>query len=364
MPADPNQANPALLEAVNLAYNPLLKLSQRLACSTPSGRALLPPPCEKVLEWHKLAQLWLGNDPMRNWIPIHHPLYPASLLNLKDPPLLLFAQGDLSTLALRSIGMVGSRSASRQGLLTAREFAKAFVQSGWAVISGLAEGIDGASHRGALLGEGPTVAVLGGAIDMLYPKCHEPLASDIVRSGGLLLSEYPPGTAPQPAFFPRRNRLIAALSDGLLVVEAALRSGSLITARVASELGKPVMAIPGSIQSTHAKGCHAMIKKGALLVETAADVLDEAAAALSPERRPFTPQKAGAPANSPATAPCDALSADCKQVLSALDFERQPFDVLVQVLQKPADWVLSALTELELEGLALNEAGNTWMRTA
>lgn len=359
---DADHAEPTLLDAVNLAYNPLLKPAQRLACSSPSGKALLPPACDKVLEWHQLATHWLGNDPQRNWIPIHHPLYPASLLNLKDPPLLLFAMGDLSVLALRSIGMVGSRSASRQGLQTARDFAKAFALSGWAVVSGLAEGIDGASHRGALQGEGPTIALLGGAIDSLYPKCHEPLAHDIVQHGGLLLSEYPPGTAPQPAFFPRRNRIIAALSDGLLVVEAALRSGSLITARVASELGKPVMAIPGSIQSTHAKGCHAMIKKGALLVETANEVIDETAATLAPGRQSFDVLPLPTEEIADGGASEGALSEECRQVLSVLDFERCGFDSLVQRLQRPADWVLSALTELELEGWVFNEAGNHWIR--
>ncbi len=209
--------------------------------------------------------------------------YPPSLLCIDDPPLLLYllGTGALRAAALaRSIAVVGSRNPSPQGATNARNFSRSLGQAGLTVVSGLALGIDGAAHEGALESLAPgaqglaTIAVVGTGLDRVYPGQHRDLARRISQNG-LLLSEYPLGTPPLSANFPRRNRLIAGLAQGTLVVEAALKSGSLITARLTAEQGKEVFAIPGSIHLTQARGCHALIKQGAKLVESVQDVLEE-----------------------------------------------------------------------------------------
>lgn len=210
------------------------------------------------------------------------PLYPSALLNLEDPPTLLYMTGQLEV-NIRfspSIAIVGSRNPTPQGQVNARQFAKACVHAGLTVVSGLALGIDGAAHEGALDAASDraqawaTIAVVGTGLDRVYPKRHHDLAHRVAQHG-LIVSEYPLGTPPLAANFPRRNRLIAGLSLGTLVVEAALQSGSLITANLAAEQGKDVFAIPGSIHSPQSHGCHALIRQGAKLVESAQDILDE-----------------------------------------------------------------------------------------
>nr|WP_090139890.1 DNA-processing protein DprA [Limnohabitans sp. DM1] len=212
--------------------------------------------------------------------------YPAPLLQIPDPPLMLYALGQVSALRHlhvdRSLAMVGSRNPTPQGAVNAREFARSLAASGLTIVSGLALGVDGAAHEGALQGAQAggqpgalaTIAVVGTGLDRVYPRQHRDLAHRITASG-LILSEYPLGTPPLAHHFPRRNRLISGLSQATLVVEAALQSGSLITAKQALEQGRDVMAIPGSIHSAQAKGCHALIKQGAKLVESAQDVLEE-----------------------------------------------------------------------------------------
>ena len=211
----------------------------------------------------------------RRFITLSDTLYPHALLQTADPPLLLYAEGALERLAAPAIAIVGSRHPTPQGEENAREFAAELSRQGWVVVSGLAIGIDAAAHEGALLGAARTVAVMGAGPDQPYPARNAGLAARIVAEAGLLLSEYAPGTPPLPDNFPRRNRIIAGLTQGTLVVEAALRSGSLITARLASEAGREVFAIPGSIHSAQSKGCHALIKQGAKLVEVATDILEE-----------------------------------------------------------------------------------------
>ena len=208
--------------------------------------------------------------------------YPARLLRIPAPPLMLYALGQTAALqdlnAERSLAMVGSRNPTPQGQANAREFARALASSGLTIVSGMALGIDGAAHDGALQGARPqalaTIAVVGTGLDRVYPRQHRELAHRIAQRG-LILSEYHLGTPPLNANFPKRNRLIAGLSQATLVVEAALQSGSLITAKQALEQGRDVLAIPGSIHSAQAKGCHALIKQGAKLVESAQDVLEE-----------------------------------------------------------------------------------------
>jgi DNA processing protein len=200
--------------------------------------------------------------------------YPRALLEIADPPALLYAAGRTELLSRPALAIVGSRNASAQGERNAESFAKALSDAGLAIVSGLALGIDAAAHRGGLAGTSATIAVLGTGIDVVYPRRNADLAAEIARRG-LLLSEFAPGTAPASHNFPRRNRLISGLAQGCLVVEAALASGSLITARAAADQGREVFAIPGSIHSPLSKGCHALIKSGAKLVESAEDVLAE-----------------------------------------------------------------------------------------
>ena len=206
------------------------------------------------------------------------PRYPPRLLHLVDPPLVLHVEGDVGALAKPQIAIVGSRNASAVGLATASELAQALNRRGWIVTSGLAEGIDRAAHQGALAEAGlpgpATIAVMGTGIDRVYPTRHRALAKAIANKGALV-SELPPDTPPMAENFPRRNRLIAALSEGVLVVEAATRSGSLITARLAAEIGREVFAVPGSIHSPQSRGCHWLLRQGAALVETVEDVLSE-----------------------------------------------------------------------------------------
>lgn len=200
--------------------------------------------------------------------------YPQPLLETPDPPALLYLHGRRELLARPGLAVVGSRNATPQGISNAEQFARAFSAAGLTIVSGLALGIDAAAHRGALEGAGSTIAVLGTGADILYPQRNRALGERIAREG-LIVSEFPLGAPPHGGNFPRRNRVISGLTRGCLVVEAALASGSLITARLAAEQGREVFAIPGSIHSPHAKGCHALIKQGAKLVESAQDLLQE-----------------------------------------------------------------------------------------
>ena len=202
--------------------------------------------------------------------------YPSRLLDLADPPRLLYIEGNPALLNRPMIAIVGSRNASPEGLKHAHYFAQALSREGLLVISGLARGVDGAAHCGAIGGNGnhPTLAVCGTGLDLVYPKEHHWLAGKISQHG-LLVSELAPGTSPKPGNFPRRNRIIAAFSLGVLVIEAAEKSGSLITARLACELGREVFALPGSIRSPVSKGCHQLIQQGAKLVQGPRDILEE-----------------------------------------------------------------------------------------
>lgn len=224
---------------------------------------------------------WLAASPAHAVLTLGDAAYPARLLEMADPPLLLFAQGRLDALRGPLLAIVGARHPTPQGADNARAFAAHFSRQGWTVVSGLAAGVDGSAHEGALDGPSPTIAVVGTGLDRVYPARHRALAHRIVEQG-LILSEYLLGTPPLAPNFPKRNRLIAALGQGTLVVEAAVQSGSLITARLAAEMGREVLAIPGSIHNPLSRGCHALIKQGAKLVETAEDVLEELRGGLRP----------------------------------------------------------------------------------
>ncbi len=246
--------------------------------------SLLPETRQRVDHWMHVSLKWLSKNPQNTILTWWDPDYPSALRNLSTPPLILYTTGQIKLMNHACLAMVGSRGATSVGLRRAVHFASELSKQGWVIVSGLAQGIDAASHWGCVKNNGATIAVMGCGIDVIYPSENEALYQQIVKNGGLLISEYPPQTPPRPIFFPRRNRIIAGLCDGLLVIEATMRSGSLITARLANEMGKPIMAIPGSIDSPQARGCHHMIKNGAVLIETVQDIEQECNSTLDKPR--------------------------------------------------------------------------------
>ncbi|WP_432697116.1 DNA-processing protein DprA [Marinobacterium sp. YM272] len=267
------------------------------------------------------------------------PQYPDLLRQIHDPPILLWIDGDPSILGLPQLAVVGSRHASRGGAQQAYRFAAELAAGGLGICSGLARGIDAAAHQGALDRTGKTVAVMGTGLDRCYPAANRHLAQQIRQSGGTLVSEYPPGTEPLAQNFPRRNRIISGLSVGTLVVEAAPRSGSLITARQALDQGREVFALPGSVHNPLSKGCHALIREGAVLVESSEDILQELAPLLGSLQL-----QAAEPADTPGDVQQDPL-------LLQIPFDPTSFDDLAQrVMLGPAE-LQQQLMRLELEGL-------------
>lgn len=304
-------------------------------------------------------------------VTLGDPLYPPGLLALEDPPLLLYLLGQLDRMQAaagdadpagwpkRALAIVGSRNPTPQGVENARQFARALRAAGLVIVSGLALGVDGAAHDGALQAAAEsgqalaTIAVIGTGIDRVYPRRHRELAHRIAAHG-LIVSEYALGTPPLPANFPRRNRLISGLSQGTLVVEAALQSGSLITARLASEQGKEVFAIPGSIHSPQSRGVHALIRQGAKLVETARDVLEEL-------HWPAGTSAAAAPAE---PGPEPELDADDSALLQALGADPVGLDALQARTGLPTAVLQARLLELELEGHVGRLPGGLFQRLA
>ncbi len=271
--------------------------------------------------------------------------YPAALLEIPDPPSLIYVRGNKALLNRRGLAIVGSRNATPQGVQTAEQFAHHLAAQGLSIISGLALGIDTAAHRGALAAGGDTIAVIGTGADRVYPARNRELAIAIVERGAIV-SEFPLGTPAIAANFPRRNRIIAGLSRGVLVVEAATESGSLITARLAGEQGRDVFAIPGSIHSPVARGCHRLIKQGAKLVETAADVLEELGQ--------FAPPISVPTASEP--------PAEAHALLTAISHEPCTFDQIVERSGLPAEQLLPQLLTLELCSEIAVLPGNRYQR--
>ena len=273
--------------------------------------------------------------------------YPKALLEIADPPPLLYAKGNLALLNKLSIAIVGSRNASVQGEKNAEAFAQGLAEHGLCIVSGLALGIDGAAHRGALKAKGDTIAVVGTGLDMVYPAQHRDLAHQIASSG-LIISEFPLGTLSKPQNFPRRNRLISGLSLGCLVVEANLKSGSQITARLSAEQGREVFAIPGSIHSPLAKGCHQLIKQGAKLVDSLQDIVEE----LNLSKAVSAPV---AEENSP-------TNQDQQMLLDAMAYDAISIETLVQLTGLTVSTLSSMLTLLELEGRITGLAGGQYQQ--
>jgi DNA processing protein len=282
--------------------------------------------------------------------------YPPLLATIADAPLVLFVEGTAATLSLPQLAIVGSRNPTQLGRDTARQFAEHLAGAGLAITSGLALGIDAAAHRGALEAGGRTVAVLGCGLDAVYPREHAGLAAEIAATGALV-SEMPTGTPPLRHHFPRRNRLISGLSVGTLVVEAALQSGSLITARLASEQGREVFAIPGSIHNPMARGCHRLIRQGAKLVETSDDIFSELGALLAG-------LSAGARVEAPDAQEDSgpALDKDYEILLDALGFAPAGIDTLVARTGFATDVLASMLLILELDGRVAQQPGGLYCR--
>jgi DNA processing protein len=307
----------------------------------------------------------VGND--RRWLAVDHhhlitvaePDYPELLRQLPDPPVGLFVSGNLALLSTPQLAVVGSRNPTPYGRETAESFARHLSTCGLTITSGLAAGIDAASHRGALQGSGSTVAVCGTGLDVIYPRSSEALARDIERTGALV-SEYLPGTPPRKHHFPRRNRIISGLSLGTIVVEATLGSGSLITARLAADQGREVFAIPGSIHNPMAKGCHELIRQGAKLVDSAEHILSELgplAAALRSSLAIQIDEAIDSTGISRAR-----LDKDYKILLDALGFEPLGVDQLVTRSGLGADSVASMLLMLELNGRVESYPGGLYVR--
>jgi len=327
------------------------KLVSALLAEPPALAALL----KTTTEW-----LQAGNN--RRIVALGDAAYPATLLNIEDPPLMLYMLGALAERAqaateiiATSLAIVGSRNPTPQGESNARQFARAFAEAGVCVVSGLALGIDGAAHDGALLGGGQTIAVVGTGLDRVYPKKHLALAHRIAQQG-MIISEFPLGTPPLMPNFPRRNRIISGLSLGTLVVEAALKSGSLITARLAAEQGKEVFAIPGSIHSPQSRGCHALIKQGAKLVELAQDVLEEMTLPLGGLAQRLT---------RPLDAPGDSCAASCSDddpLIAALGFDAVSLDTLQARTGLDTARLQAQLLELELNGQVARLPGGLFQR--
>jgi DNA processing protein len=319
----------------------------------PSARIFLASPDDAAidadLEWIHASNATL--------IPCTSPLYPKLLGHTSRAPAVLYVLGDATALHTPQLAMVGSRSPTASGRDTARDFAEFFARAGITITSGLALGIDSASHEGALRANGVTIAVCGTGLDLTYPRRNTELARRI-RERGALVSEFPPRTKPMPGHFPQRNRIISGLSFGTLVVEAARNSGSLITAQHAVDQGREVFAIPGSIHNPLSRGCHKLIRSGASLVESAADVLSEVLNSLKPQSLATpvaaTPNVAEAP---------PALDKEYEILLDALGFEPAGIDVLVVRTGIPSDSVSSMLLKLELLGRVAPHAGGRYVRT-
>ena len=353
---------------------------------TPAQVSALTEPPDGLAEALDSTLAWLAadgqDDARRCVVPLGDPRYPAELLGIEDPPPLLYMLGQvpatdsvpfgapdgtgraqeatptIANLYPPAVAMVGSRNPTPQGALNARQFARALREAGLTVVSGLALGIDGAAHEGALEAGHPglaTIAVIGTGIDRVYPSRHRELAHRIA-SQGLIVSEYPLGTPPLAPNFPKRNRLIAGLSLGTLVVEAATQSGSLITARLAAEQGKEVFAIPGSIHSAQSRGCHQLIRQGAKLVESAQDVLEEL-------RLPI-PASAidNAAAGADSTGDGATFSSEGDALLEALGADPVSLDALQARTGLPTPELQARLLELELEGQVGRLPGGLFQR--
>ena len=307
----------------------------------------------KKPNWEIIDQdlAWLA-QPDNHILLFSDPDYPTQLKEIPDPPPILFARGDIDLIHFPQIAIVGSRNPSSSGIQIATDFSISLSQAGFTITSGLALGIDATSHRGALSAQGKTIAVTGTGLDRVYPAAHKQLATDII-SNGVLISEFPPGTTAQANHFPRRNRIISGLCIGLLVVEAAKKSGSLITARMALEQNREVFAIPGSINNPLARGCNSLIREGAKLVETTQDILEELAHLFQPASKP-TP--------TPEINTLPALDTEQQTLLNFIQFSPTSIDQMVTESGFSVENIASHLLMLEIQGYISPVNGGNYTR--
>lgn len=327
---------------------PQSSLRKLLSAQQASALQTAPEHWERLLQ-NTWAWLQAADDAPHALLTLGDSDYPQALLQTPDPPLLLYLKGRRELLCKTALAVVGSRNPTPQGRDNAITFAHQLSDSGLCVVSGMASGIDGAAHQGAMQGVGMTIAVVGTGLDSVYPRSHAALARRIAQDG-LLVSEYALGTPALAQHFPQRNRLIAGLAEGTLVVEAALQSGSLITARLAAECGRDVFAIPGSIHAPQSRGCHQLIQQGAKLVTCAQDILDE----LRPDQIPALGAAAAHPTltSEPSEGP----------LLSALGYEPTSLDALIERTGESAASLSAQLLELELNGQVQRLPGQLFQR--
>jgi DNA processing protein len=341
----------ALLDAFGLPAAIFEASTTALTRCVPStlAQTLAAAPDPAIAHAIARAESWLDAGTAHAIVTLADADYPRALLATSDPPTLLYAIGRIDLLNRPALAIVGSRNATRQGAETATAFAQHLAHAGLTVVSGLALGIDAAAHRGALKAvdegaEASTIAVVGTGVDVIYPATNKAL-TQAIRARGVVVSEFALGTPGIAHNFPRRNRIIAGLARGVLVVEAALRSGSLITARLAAEAGRDVFAVPGSIHSPMAKGCHRLIKDGAKLAEDAADILGEL----------------GLPAVGAAPAPASTRAGE-SELLAAMGFDPVDLDTLAARTGRDAGDLVAALLELELAQDIERLPGNRYQR--
>ncbi len=320
---------------------------------SPAARAQLRRPVPPT----RAELRWLGGS-RHHLVPFTDPRYPRLLAGVEHRPAALYAAGNLDALGEPPFAEVGSRNPTPPGADTAFEFARALAERGLAIVSGLASGIDTAAHRGALAAQGVTIAVLGSGVDIVYPPSNWELA-EVIQHEGLLLSEFPLGTPPRRSHFPRRNRVIAGIARGILVVEAAHGSGSLITARAAGDLGRPVFAVPGSIHNPLSRGCHELIKRGAKLAETVDDILKGL------NFSTFFPRGSGSVcAARRDEADAAGMDKEHKILLDALGFDPADLDMLIARTGFKPEAVSSMMLILELEGHVQAAPGGRYSRVA
>ncbi|MFP5440108.1 MAG: DNA-processing protein DprA [Gammaproteobacteria bacterium] len=350
--------SPRLLRTVLLACGSVSHALSMCEELPPDMRRLLLRVCARTDELRALASTELrflaAADASLLWSDDTH--YPALLAEVSSAPSLLFCRGNVAALARPQLAIVGSRHASPSGLAAARAFAADLAAAGFVITSGLALGIDAMAHEGALAAGGETVAVLGCGADVVYPRRHVALA-DRIRARGCIVTEMPPGTEPLAAHFPQRNRIISGLSLGVLVVEAAMDSGSLITARFAAEQGREVFAIPGSIHSPTSRGCHQLIREGATLVETSAQIMEALAHFVAPADRPLP-----AAGNRSATSP--VLAADEARLVAAMSPAGSVVDDLAAQTGLGAARIAMLLNDLLLRDVVHALPGGLWQPAA
>jgi len=283
-------------------------------------------------------------------LPITSPSYPELLRSIHTPPQILYVRGQVDVLSMPQLAIVGSRNFSASGGENARSFARELASCGFTVTSGLARGIDSMAHLGAME-TGKTIAVLGAGVETIYPRCNQKLSDEILKTGGAVISEFAPGTPPRPAHFPQRNRIISGLSLGVLVVEAALKSGSLITARTALEQGREVFAIPSSIHNPVARGCHQLIRNGATLTENVNHIAEQLGGMMALKRQELNDEH-------PAS---NREESAHQELLAIMGFDPVDFDQLITRTSDDVSQLLRQLTELELQGF-VEQRGSCYIR--